>query len=173
MRITGTAKTVRVLKELVSIWDKIKGALFSIQKITGTGAAVVRQTQDGINIHVSPSAVNSPDEDRSLVGKWAFLVDYDAIGNGQNNYSADIYVNIGDDNEARAGVAVRNSWEWENTSSVQAGYEIVTSDPACGDITGIEVLPMNEWYPIVGTKLIGGVYHVIISQRNDPTIEPA
>jgi len=173
MNLTGTEKAVRVLKELVAIWDRVKSGVWSVRSIRGSGIAEVKQSPDGVVIHVPGPATEDLDSGTGLIGKWAKLVDYDAIANGQNSYSGDVYRSFDGPAAARTGIAIINSWERENTSSNQAGYEIVTSDPVCGDIIGIEVLPMDEWYLIVGVFEDAGERKWIISQRNDPTIQSA
>lgn len=171
MNLTGTEKAVRVLKELVAIWDKVKNGVWSVRSIRGSGIAQVKQSPDGVVIHVPGPASEDLDSGTGLIGKWVMLVDYDTAGNGKNNYSGDVYRSFDGPAAVRSGIPIINSWERENTASVQAGYDIVTTDPVCGDITGIEVLPMNQWYQIVGVIEESGTRKWIISQRNDPTFK--
>lgn len=173
LRLYGTETTVKVLRELVANWERIKTFIGSNNTIRSTGDAIVKKTNSGIVIHVGQrkkTEAESPNV--SMVGKWVKLIDYDEIANKQNLYSAEVYANFGDDDYVETGVQVMNSWEWENTSSVMAGYTIVTSGAVCGDFIGIEPLPLEQWYLVEGEwnndddeKIL------IVRERNDPTIQ--
>lgn len=171
MNLTGTEKAVRVLKELVAVWDRVRAGLYSIRSIRGTGIAQVTQSPDGITIHVPPHA--KPAEDtKGWVGKWVKLGDiYDTIAHNRKIYGGGLHTKIGSTNAITEPVYVLNSWEWENTASIQAGYTLVTSGAVCGDIIGTESLPLDQWYLVVDVVEYDSLTHAVISQRNDPTFQ--
>lgn len=85
MNLTGTQKTVRVLKDLVANWDKIRGGLFSSRSIKGSGIAQVSQSADGVVIHVppapAPSIPTNPDG-----SSWFKIKSASSVGTNQWNY---------------------------------------------------------------------------------------
>ena len=48
MNLTGTENAVRILKELVANWDKIRAGLFATRSIKGSGIAQVTNSSDGV-----------------------------------------------------------------------------------------------------------------------------
>ena len=85
MNLTGTEKAVRVLKELVAIWDKVKNGLWSVRSIRGSGIAQVSQSADGVVIHVPPAAPSIP-QDEGTHGAWFKIKSASSVGTNQWNY---------------------------------------------------------------------------------------
>lgn len=85
MNLTGTEKAVRVLKELVAIWDKVKSGVWSVRSIRGSGIAQVKQSADGVVIHVPPPAPSTPLDDGTQ-GAWFKIKSASSIGTNKWNY---------------------------------------------------------------------------------------
>lgn len=111
--------------------------------------------------------------DRAMIGKWAQISDYDDDGTGveRTNYAVDVLESYGSTSILSSGLPARNSFEKDNTSSTRAGYTIVSSSPQCGDIIGIERLPVGLRVQIVDVWYESGAARLIFSVRNDPRFQ--
>lgn len=109
------------------------------------------------------------DDGPSIVGRWVKFTSYGTspFAHDRKVYLADLHLVPGSTNVRASGIKVLNSWEYENTATLKAGYTIVTSSPGCGDITGISPLPLGQWYEIRAVQVISGVKYAIVTQRND------
>lgn len=143
---TMSATTAAEVREVVRI-VRGKGTSIGTAKTTGTG--------------------------RGIVGRWAKLTSASAgpFSHNRKVYLGDIYTAPGAADSIASGVQIINTWENENTASLQAGYALVTSSPACGDIIGTEALPLAQWYQILDVIVLDDEKYAVISWRNDPTFE--
>lgn len=105
---------------------------------------------------------------------WLVLTDWDGSPN-ENHYTVTAYAQPYGGTALASGVPAWNMAEYGNSSGSQCGYTIVTSDPICGDVTGIEDLPTTRRYRALAyvyrnDSIAAGVWGYVFDARPDPTI---
>lgn len=165
--------SLAILREIISVWPRISARLTGELPIIGTGAVTISQKSGITTVHV-PTKPKDPEKIRrhGWIGRWAYFKDVqDTFPHTRNVYTADLYDTLGGTTIRVSNIQVLNSWEFENTAAIKAGYPIVTITPGCGDIIGIEDLPIEQWYQVVDVSIEDGEFYAVISQRNDPTFQ--
>jgi hypothetical protein len=131
----------------------------------------------GIVLNQSTGNTSTPHRSgESFDGYWGKITSSTAISNGQRNYVIDIYAVPGvTDTAQRIATAkpARNTWEMDNTATLQAGYTITTSNPACGQYTGIDPIPNGAWIRLQGIRRLDGENRHLFTERNIPIVQGA
>ena len=118
MNLTGTENAVRILKELVANWDKIRAGLFATRSIKGSGIAQVTNSSDGVVIHVPPTPV-PPTPTNPDGSSWFKVKSSSSVGTNQWNYKGRV-MKSGDTSSLTGLVETADTTEFDLRNAVES-----------------------------------------------------